>query len=57
MKVLAVVLGIVVIIILLVGSGAVGAGICLNQIGCMATTGDGISLDRRQSVTIVTGNP
>lgn len=57
MKALAVVLGIIVLIILLVGSGAVGAGVCLESIGCMATTDDGLVLDRRQSVTIVTGNP
>jgi hypothetical protein len=57
MKGLAVVIGVLVIIVLLVSSGVVGGALCVNNIGCIASNEDGISIDNRESVTIVTGNP
>ena len=57
MKSLAVVVGVLVIVVLLVSSGIVGGALCINELGCIATNSDGISIDNRESVTIVTGNP
>jgi hypothetical protein len=57
MKSLAVVIGALVIVVLLVSSGIVGGALCINELGCIATNSDGISIDNRESVTIVTGNP
>lgn len=57
MKGLAVVIGVLVILVLLVSSGVVGGALCVEQLGCIASTGDGITIDNRESVTIVTGNP
>ena len=57
MKGLAVAIGVLVIIVLLVSSGVVGGALCVNNIGCIASNEDGISIDNRESVTIVTGNP
>ena len=57
MKGIAYVIGVLVIIVLLVSSGVVGGALCINELGCIATNSDGISIDNRESVTIVTGNP
>ena len=56
MKGLAVVIGTIVILVLLVSSGVIAAGFCIDDY-CIATTSEGVSLDKRESVTIVTGNP
>ncbi len=57
MKSLAVIIGALVIVVLLVSSGIVGGALCIDELGCIATNSDGISIDNRESVTIVTGNP
>jgi hypothetical protein len=57
MKGIAYVIGVLVILVLLISSGVVGGALCVNELGCIATNSDGISIDKRESVTIVTGNP
>ena len=57
MKGIAYIIGVLVIGVLLVSSGVVGGALCINELGCIATNSDGISIDNRESVTIVTGNP
>jgi hypothetical protein len=52
MKTLFVVLGIAVVLIVLASSGIVGAGLCVDNLGCVATTNDGIRLDGSTSATI-----
>jgi hypothetical protein len=57
MKSLIVVIGTIVVIILLVSSGVLGGAICVNNIGCLSSQGDGITVDSRETVTVTTGNP
>jgi hypothetical protein len=57
MKGIAYVIGVLVILVLLISSGVVGGALCVNELGCISTNSDGISIDKRESVTIVTGNP
>lgn len=56
MKALAVIIGVLVIVVLLVSSGVIAGAFCVDEY-CIATNSEGISVDKRQSVTIVTGNP
>jgi hypothetical protein len=55
MKTLAVVIGVLVIIVLLVSSGALGGAICVNSVGCLYSSDGGVSIDNRESVTVTTG--
>lgn len=57
MKTLIVVIGSIVILVLLVQGGVLGGAICVNNVGCLASQGDGITVDSRQSVTVGAGNP
>jgi hypothetical protein len=57
MKSIAVIIGIVVIAVLLVSSGTVSGAFCVNGVGCLYSSGSGISVDNRESVTVSTGNP
>ncbi|MGE3237259.1 MAG: hypothetical protein AB7N72_06280 [Thermoleophilia bacterium] len=57
MKGIAVIVGFAVILVLLVTSGVLGGAICINNVGCLHSSGNGITIDNRESVTISTGNP
>jgi hypothetical protein len=57
MKTLIVVIGTIVILVILVSSGVLGGAICLNNVGCLSSQGDGITVDSRESVTVTTGTP
>ncbi len=57
MKSLIVVIGTIVVLVILVSSGVLGGAICLNNVGCLSSQGDGITVDSRESVTVTTGNP
>jgi hypothetical protein len=57
MKSIAVIIGIVVIAVLLVSSGTISGAFCVNSVGCVYSSGSGISVDSRESVTVSTGNP
>ncbi|HEX2508210.1 MAG TPA: hypothetical protein VHK23_07805 [Miltoncostaeaceae bacterium] len=57
MKTLIVVIGTIVILVILVSSGVLGGAICLNNVGCLSSQGDGITVDSRETVTVSTGNP
>jgi hypothetical protein len=57
MKTLAVVIGVVVIVVLLVGSGALGGAICIDSVGCLYSSDGSVSIDNRESVTVSTGRP
>jgi hypothetical protein len=57
MKTLIVVIGTIVVVVLLVSSGVLGGAICLNNVGCLASQDNGITIDSRESVTVSTGNP
>jgi hypothetical protein len=55
MKVLFIILGIGVLLVVLASSGVVGAGLCVDNLGCIATSADGaIRLDGGNSATIGT---
>jgi hypothetical protein len=57
MRTLIVVIGTIVVIVVLVSSGVLGGAICVNNVGCLSSQGDGITVDSRESVTVTTGNP
>ncbi len=57
MKTLIVVIGTIVVLVVLVSSGVLGGAICLNNVGCLSSQGDGITVDSRETVTVTTGNP
>ena len=57
MKGLIFLIGVLVIVVLLVSSGVLGGAVCLNDLGCLHTDGNGISIDNQETVTITTGNP
>ena len=57
MRTLIVVIGTIVVLVILVSSGVLGGAICLNNIGCVSSQGDGITVDNRESVTVTTGSP
>lgn len=47
-------IGIVVIIVLLASSGAVGGAACLRGVGCIYSSGDGLRADDSTTVTVRT---
>jgi hypothetical protein len=57
MKTLIVVIGTIVVLIVLVSSGVLGGAICINNVGCLSSQGDGITVNSNESVTVTTGNP
>ena len=57
MKTLIVVIGTIVILVILVSSGVLGGAICVENVGCVSSQGDGITVDNRETVTVTTGNP
>jgi hypothetical protein len=57
MKTLIVVIGTIVVIVVLVSSGVLGGAICINNIGCLASEDNGITVDSRESVTVSAGSP
>lgn len=57
MKTLIVVIGTIVVLVVLISSGVLGGAICVNNIGCVSSQGDGITVDSRETVTVSTGNP
>lgn len=57
MKSIAVIIGIIVIVVLLVTSGTVGGAFCLRGVGCMYSSGTGLSIDNRETVTVSTNRP
>lgn len=52
MRTLAVVIGTIVIIVLLVSSGALGGAICIKSVGCAYSSDGGVNIDNSQRVTI-----
>jgi hypothetical protein len=57
MKGLIVFIGILVVLVLLTSSGVLGGAVCLNNVGCLYSDSNGISVDNSESVTVGTGNP
>jgi hypothetical protein len=57
MKGLIVAIGVLVVLVLLTSSGVLGGAICLNNVGCLYSDSNGISVDNSESVTVTTGNP
>ena len=57
MRTLIVVIGTIVVVVILVSSGVLGGAICVNNVGCLSSQGDGITVDNRESVTVTTGSP
>lgn len=58
MKVLFIIIGIVVIFGLLISSGGVAGGICIQGIGCVRTEAGGVKVDQSSGpVTIQAGRP
>jgi hypothetical protein len=57
MKSIAVIIGILVIAVVLVSSGTVGGALCIKSVGCVYSSGNGISVDNREAVTVSTRNP
>lgn len=55
MKSIAVIIGVIVIIVLLVTSGTIGGAFCMKGVGCIYSSGNGLSIDNRESVTVGTG--
>jgi hypothetical protein len=50
-------IGTIVVVVILVSSGVLGGAICVNNVGCLSSQGDGITVDSRESVTVTTGSP
>jgi hypothetical protein len=57
MKTLIVVIGTIVVLIVLVSSGVLGGAICVNNVGCLSSQGDGITVNSNETVTVSAGNP
>lgn len=54
MKGLVVIIGTLVIIVLLVSSGALGGAICVKNVGCLYSSDGGVNIDNSQRVTVNT---
>jgi hypothetical protein len=54
MKGLFLFIGILVVVVMLTTSGAMGGAICLRSVGCIYSSGNGIAADDRTSVTVTT---
>ena len=57
MKSIAVIIGVVVILFLLVTSGTVGGALCVKGVGCVYSSGSGLTMDDRETVTVTTRTP
>ena len=57
MRTLIVVIGTIVVLVILVSSGVLGVAICLNNIGCVSSQGDVITVENRETVTVTNGSP
>lgn len=57
MKTSAIVLAIVIVIVVLVSSGVIGGAFCIKGVGCLYSSGSGVAIDNRESVTISTSGP
>lgn len=57
MKGLAVIIGFIVIFVLLVSSGVLGGAICVDNVGCLHSEGNAITIDDSETVTVSTGRP
>lgn len=57
MKVLFVIIGVVVIFGLLISSGGVAGALCVEGVGCVRSSGGGLTVDDQESVTVQTGRP
>lgn len=57
MKALFIIIGVVVIFGLLISSGGLAGAVCVENVGCVRTSGKGITVDDSQSVTVQTGRP
>ena len=57
MKSIAVIIGVVVILFLLVTSGTVGGALCVKGVGCVDSSGSGLTMDDRETVTVTTRTP
>jgi hypothetical protein len=57
MKTLIIVIGTIVVLIVLVSSGVLGGAICVNNVGCLSSQGDGITVNSNETVTVSAGNP
>ncbi len=54
MKGLFLFIGVLVVIVMLTTSGAMGGAICLRSVGCLYSSGNGIAADDRTPVTVTT---
>jgi hypothetical protein len=55
MKTLFVVIGVIVVIVVLFTTGVMGGALCLKSVGCVHSTGQGITIEDKTSVTVTTG--
>jgi hypothetical protein len=55
MKSLAVVIGVIVLVVILVSSGALGGAICVKSVGCLYSQQGGVKVDNSETVTVSTG--
>lgn len=55
MKTLSILIGVFVILVLLVSSGAMGGAMCLRGVGCIYSSGTGVAIDNSETVTVSTG--
>lgn len=54
MKGLFLFIGVIVVVVMLTTSGAMGGAICLRSVGCLYSSGNGIAADDRTTVTVTT---
>jgi len=55
MKTLFVVIGVLVVVVILFTTGVMGGALCLKGVGCVHSTGQGITIENKQPVTVGTG--
>jgi hypothetical protein len=47
-----VVIGFILVLVLLVSNGIIGGGLCVEGVGCLYSTGDGLRMDSSTQATI-----
>jgi hypothetical protein len=51
-RTLFVVIGFFLVLVLLVSNGIIGGGLCVEGVGCLYSTGDGLKMDSSTQATI-----
>ncbi|MDX6644368.1 MAG: hypothetical protein QOK40_95 [Miltoncostaeaceae bacterium] len=54
MKTLFVVVGVIVVVVILFSTGVMGGALCVKGIGCLHSTGQGITIEDKPTVTVGT---